>query len=366
MQKYIYTFTLILFFCLLFSCQKDEIDIAAHTLIIYMAADNDLSEDAVNNLQKIKEGYRNTGAKLLVFIDTAKEEPELLEINEKGTTLLKKYPEFNSVSAEGIKNVLNDAISLYPSESYGLVLWSHGTSWLPAGVRLKSPKAFGDDKGKQLNITDLADALPVKFDFILFDACLMGAVEVAYELKEKTNYILAPSTETIADGFPYDIIVPELLSAKPDLKKTAKLYFDFYNSQYAEYRSATVSVINTQELNALSEEMKKLIQSEGFHFQSFNRSAVQRLDTYSEQYHFDLLDFIEKSFISDKTAFKAQLNRTILYKAHTPRFIEMYEIRTYCGLSCYIPHFQCNDLNTYYSTLKWSVETGISEYLKAP
>ena len=354
----------VFFLFILSSCRNEDRDIlkeAKHTLIVYMAADNDLSEDATNDLREMVTGYRNTGANMLVFIDTANEPPKLFEIKENRSLLLKIYPEFNSASAKEINNILSEITALYPSDSYGLILWSHGTSWLPSGSILKS---FGDDSGKQINIPELAEALPVQFEFILFDACLMGAVEVAYELKDKAHYIIAPSTETIADGFPYEIIIPELLAAQPDLKKAANLYFDFYNRQHGAYRSATVSLINTQELIALAEEMKKLIQAEGFYLSDFDRFSVQRLDVYTEQYHFDLLDFADKLYVSNKNSFIDRLNKTALYKAHTPRFIEMYDINTYCGLSCYIPHPQRKDLNAYYSTLKWSVDTSISDFLQ--
>jgi Clostripain family. len=355
---------LVFFLLILYSCRNEDRDIlpeAQHTLIVYIAGDNDLSEDATNNLRQMEIGYRNTGAKMLVFIDTANEPPKLLEINGNRSLLLKTYPEFNSASAKGINNILSEITVLYPSDSYGLILWSHGTSWLPAGSILKS---FGDDSGKQINISELAEALPVQFEFILFDACLMGAVEVAYELKDKAHHIIAPSTETIADGFPYALIIPELLAARPDLNKTAKLYFDFYNKQHGANRSATISLINTQGLGTLAEEMKKLIQTEGFNFSDFDRYSVQRLDVYTEQYHFDLLDFIDKLYIGNKNSFIGQLNKTMLYKAHTPRFIELYDINTYCGLSCYIPHPQRKDLNAYYSTLKWSIDTSVSDFLQ--
>ena len=46
-----------------------------------MAGDNDLSEDAINNLRQMEIGYRNTGAKMVVFINTANEPPKLLEIS---------------------------------------------------------------------------------------------------------------------------------------------------------------------------------------------------------------------------------------------------------------------------------------------
>jgi hypothetical protein len=211
-----------------------------------------------------------------------------------------------------------------------------------------------------MNIVDLAESLPVKFGFILFDACLMGSVEVAYELKDKTDYILASSTETIYEGFPYDKIIPELSKSQVDLPKAAQCYFDYYNSLQGAYRSATVSVIATGELSRLAGEMNKIVsgnEPDG----SFERTSVQRLDVYGEQYTFDLADFVEKAFPGvDKSAFIAQLNRTVLYKNAMPEFLSEYEITAYCGLSCYILHPSRVDLNEYYGTLSWYVAGGIN------
>jgi hypothetical protein len=83
------------------------------------------------------------------------------------------------------------------------------------------------------------------------------------------------------------------------------------------------------------------------------------LDVYAEQYTFDFLDFVNKAFPeTDKTALTEQLNRAVLYKAHTAGFIGMYDINTFCGLSCYIPHPSRDDLNSYYRYLNWSQASG--------
>ena len=55
-----------------------------------------------------------------------------------------------------------------------------------------------------MEITELAAALPHNYEFILFDCCLMGGIEVAYEFKDKCEYMLFSPTEILADGFPYE------------------------------------------------------------------------------------------------------------------------------------------------------------------
>ena len=354
-----FLFYLLVFVALFVSCNKDDGDNdnqPHRTLIIYMAADNNLSADAWDNIRDMESGFTEKGANLVVFVDTADDSPQMLKIRKGGSDCVKTYPEFNSTDVGQMRQVLSDIINSYPASSYGLVLWSHGASWLPAGSRLRS---FGEDSGKQMNISDLAANLPVKFDFILFDACLMGSVEVAYELRNKTDYILASSTETIYLGFPYKQIVPELLNPNPDLRKVATDYFNSYDRLVGTYRSATVSVIDTKELENLAAVTAQLIGNQAFDAGAFNRESVQRLDVYGEQYTFDFLDFLEKAFPdADFRQLEEQLSKTVLYKAHTPEFIEEYAIETFCGLSCFVPHPKREDLNEFYQGLGWCLDSG--------
>ncbi|MCL2651701.1 MAG: clostripain-related cysteine peptidase [Candidatus Azobacteroides sp.] len=351
---------IILFLLIVISCQKEEIqkNPATRTIIAYMAANNDLAGDAFVGLQQMVQGFSEKGVNLIVFIAESGENPQLVEIHPGKEKVVKTYSVLNTADPAVLKEVLQDAVDLYPAQEYGLILWSHGSSWMPNGNGLRS---FVNDNGNRMNIPDLANSLPVKFKFILFDACLMGAVEVAYELKDKTDYIIASPTETQETGFPYDVIIPKLLQPAIDYNAVAQTYFDYYNVQQDAYQSATVSVLETQQLTALAAAMKQLCENNPVNMASFDRTSVQRLDVYEEQYVFDLLDFVNKIFPNaNKDDFIAQLNKVVLYKYHTPQFIMLYDINTFCGLSCYIPLATRSDLNAYYKTLKWYRDAGLS------
>jgi len=359
-MKHIFLYpTLIL---LLFSCSKyEDPQPPTRTVIAYLAADNDLWADALRSIEEMKSGFREGGARLVVFADIAGDVPYIIEIGVNTAKTVKVYPELNSANASTMRRVLEDIIKMYPSESYGLILWSHGSSWLPGDVRLRS---FGYDSGVQMNIPELAAALPVRFDYILFDACLMASVEVAYELRHKTNFIVASSAPTIYTGFPYEDVLPELLSLRPNLRRVAEGYFDYYqNIMTGIFQSATISVVDAREMENLATATRRIMESGSFDITAFDRTSVQRLDTYEEQYLFDFLDFINKSFPqADKNELLAQLNKTVLYKAHTATFMNQFSIETFCGLSCYIPLDSRSDLNAYYQQLEWSKASGLYSY----
>lgn len=348
----------VVFLLLMSGCDKpDHDDRVNRTVLIYMAADNDLSDNALRNIEQMKSSYPVDGKNnLLVFVNLPEEKPYLIKIEADTEIVIKQYEEFNSLEVQNMRRVLVDMIGMYPANEYGLVLWSHGSSWLPPNFQTRS---FGEEKGLQMDITELSDALPVKFDFILFDACLMGSVEVAYELKDNADYIIASSTETLYTGFPYDMIIPDLIAASPDLQKVAKKYMDYYRQLTGIYRSATISVINTKELKKLAEITSMLLGENSINMDLFNRSTVQRLDCYEEQYLFDFSDFMHKGFPDSQTEpFDNQLQKVVLYKAHTDEFMGDFFINTYCGLSSYIPLKSRDDLNNYYQRLKWYIDSG--------
>jgi hypothetical protein len=86
-------YLIIITFCFIVSvvsCGKGE-DTAIfptnRTVIVYMAADNDLSEDARDNLGEIQNGYEEKGTNLIVFIDLADDVPQILKIKRGGSQI---------------------------------------------------------------------------------------------------------------------------------------------------------------------------------------------------------------------------------------------------------------------------------------
>ena len=58
-----------------------------------------------------------------------------------------------------------------------------------------------------IDISTLAEGIKLsglKMQFILFDACYMGNVETAYELKDVTNFLISSSSEVMGEGFLQD------------------------------------------------------------------------------------------------------------------------------------------------------------------
>lgn len=367
--KTIALYSLYFYGLLLYGCKDPDIrpphpTKAARTVIVYMAANNNLRQDALNNINQMERAVNDADGNLIVYIKTSSSSSHLLRIRpDVGSTIIsdtiKTYQTDNSADPEHLKAVIADAQEAYPADSYGLILWSHATSWAPpSGFRLKS---FGLDDDTEMDIRDLKYALPDNLTYLIFDACSMASAEVVYELKDKASYILASPTETISEGYPYDQITPHLFGSLDGLKIVARLYFEYYNSRQGDYQSATVSLIQTGQLTELANRTKQLLENHPFAAADYNRDQIQRLD-FDPLFPisgYDFLDFLAKNF--DEAVYlpvAEQLEKSVIYKAHTTSFIGE-TIHAFSGLSCYIPR-QNEPFYTYYKTLQWSDDSGFN------
>jgi len=88
-----------------------------------------------------------------------------------------------------LKDFIKYGIENYPADHYMLIIDDHGGGW--RGACLDEQNGAGD----MMTISEMKNALKwdgaPKFDLIVFHACLMSMVEVAYELKECANYLVA-------------------------------------------------------------------------------------------------------------------------------------------------------------------------------
>lgn len=69
---------------------------------------------------------------------------------------------------------------------------------VPAGITRSVIK----DNHYEMSLQDFASAIPDgQFNFILFEGCFMAGLEVAYELKDKTQYIVGFISRNAFTGF---------------------------------------------------------------------------------------------------------------------------------------------------------------------
>jgi len=352
LHKQLAIFLLLLSFL---ACKKSPADqepvLPGRSVLIYIGANNNLHDDALTTVKNIIEGAKSvSNGSLVVYLKTQSSSC-LLKISTGKPAVsvdtVKNYTSGNSSDPVFLSQVINDARACAPAKSYGLVLWSHATSWAPA------TESFGSDDFKEMDIKDLKNALPGDLEYLMFDACSMSAMEVVYELKEKAKYILASPAEVLSSSFPYDRILPHLFEDEEGLKTVARKFIGYYKEQSGLYASATVALIKSAEMEKMASLSKDLLARKRPVY-PYHLDKVQSMD-FDEGglAAYDFMSFLENNYqAADLQALKEQLGKLVLFKDHTASFFDT-PIKDYCGLSIYSP--VTNDpLKNYYSTLNWA------------
>lgn len=381
-------YILLLLLFALAGCSKSEdaprYPHSSRVVLVYMAGDNSLGSYAQENLDAMARGMASAPAasRTIAYVDTPGERPRLVEVTAGGSTTLHTWPGLhNSASVATVREVIGLVRSMAPADRYGLVLWSHGLAWMPSWAtgylarskarmeeRWPATKWFGQDTGESpagyLDTEQLAQAIPSGvFDWILFDACFMASAETLYALRDKAARIVCSPAEVIADGFPYTKIMPELLRSEPDLRAVCESYYRHYADDVRpSYRSATVSLVETPELEALAAATASVLAAalaaDPGVLADMDLNRIQPLDRYRRHFLFDMGSIVKlletRGLVPAPVAgaWRAQLARTVPYEAHTPTMLGL-ALDECCGLSMYVPVSAYADLNEYYLTLGW-------------
>ena len=379
-------------------------------LVYYCAGFNDLSSNIQSNLSVLKKAdlpFKGSKHKLLTFTHFATTNNDfntltpshLVQLTKDfgkihADTLLTLEPTRYATDPEVMHEVLEAVRNMNPNAHYGLVVSSHGTGWLPAGKYSSGSviqfsnrrhaeglpiyrynenpdepkvKTFGAEVkmqngqklSQEMSIQSMAAAIPMHLDYLLFDACLMGGVEVAYEFKDVADKVAFSPTEVLADGFDYSDI-STLLSDTPSIEGFCKLYFDHYDKMNSY---ATITVVNSSGMEAFAQTCKTLFSKYRSSIYALNTlSGVQPYFRSGHHWFYDLQDILQKAGMSpaDKNLFQQALDSCISYKATTPMFLSI-DIVTYSGLSMYMPGAGDAGLNEFYKTLKWNKATDLVE-----
>ena len=349
---------------LLSACWKEEADHVPvppnRTILFYMAGDNSLGDETQEKIDALAAAWNVGGnSHLLVYQDRGEEYmPRLLEVKTgtdgKGTVeVLEEYKDENSASFKVFTRVLNDMVRYCPGSDYGLVVFSHSSGWLPTGT-FAQPRSVVTDRDTEFDLINFARAIPNgQFRFIVFESCLMAGAEVAYELKDKTGYILASSAEILSPGFTplYGGMLEKFYKATPDLAGFAREYYEYCNRLSGDSRSATVSVISTAGLAPLKSLLARA-ESNVEHWEWVERDGIQHFDRRAKDYLFyDLEGYVKAIGTPDEiNELAGILEGSVLYKAATEEFMSGdkygYAIGQHCGMTIYIPVAKFKELNT--------------------
>ena len=410
-QSFFKTTLCLISLLMILSCITEEIiePEKKRTILFYIGSDtNGLDNGSVGDeprqqIDAIRAGWIPGRGELIIYADQTNRPPCLMRINETrnkdglfGIDTLQIYPEENSADAAVLNRVIHTVVRDFPADSYGLLFFSHASGWLPEGALThprsaqSNPRSLVIDKGdgviREMSYTDFAAAIPDNlFDFIIFDACLMADVLSMYELRNKTEYVLASSAEIVSPGYTpiYQNEIKKLVDTRQSTRLVvtgfAQSYMDYIKKTYSEediYCSATLSVIRMDEMPNLASTVKDALNGKRIDETTLAVDLIQRFDRPNKlivsgqrkNRYFDLEHVIETVALdSHIESFRAQMKKTVVWKSHTKRFLltdsgsgnpnyadyDGYFINHHSGLTTYIEQTAYPVLNVAYQNSSW-------------
>ena len=401
MKKYL----LLLFTAILWSSCDDDNDLkpaieeAPITVLAYLVGENNLDGALKENIRTMFLGLSkmNCSATLIVYWDGNSgigniETPVLIKYKNDGqgkingqklknktwtlseildvAEIVKEYPDQVSTNKQVMSQVLKDMTALAPTTQVGLVAGSHASSWISPSSRAR---AFGDDAGNSIEISDMAEAMSGTnrvFDFLLFDACLMGSAEVCYDFKDVVHYQIASVLEIPADGFPYDLMIGNLYEGTVEgYRKACQAYIDYYGlrvDQGVQNSWGTISLFDSHKIQNLSQEIQEQIIS---HKEKLRNFDVSELQEYGKRYQYKYISVDIKQFVevlNDGNLpkdFETALNDAVVYSGYLDKASSNasdYVINkdNYSGLGIYVPVEGKYEWNRYFKTISWYTAAG--------
>ena len=389
-----------------------------NVMLLYSAGYNNLSSPMLRNITELEEGYvpmdMSSNDVMLIFNRrtegylnfTSLVPPVLMEVKrnwqgEVQVDTVKTWPaETKASSAETLHEVLYYIKEHYPADGYGVVFSSHATGYLPEGY-YSNPEGSSGDEGDdddvwsvsnrtrrvrhfeaepltkslgadysgvvgenlesfEIELPALAEAIPMHLDYFLFDACLMGGIEVAYELKDKCDIIGFSPTEVLSQGFYYDSMGKYLLGGKvPDPEAVCREYLDKYLQ--GSTKAASVTVVDCRKIGPLVNVCKTLFEKYRNEIAGLSPTGIQVYFRDNKHWFYDLEDILLHAGIneSEKALLAQALDDFIIFKGHTDTFFTI-NFSHYSGLSMFLPSHSGDQLKLYYrDKIAWNKATAL-------
>lgn len=316
------------------------------TLMVYMAADNDLESEAIANLKQME--HSNFGKmNVLVLLDRAEEydrtngdwtDTRLFEVTHDSTnsnyilserldcSILglskREQTELNMASYTVLRNFITFGKNEYEAEKYALIIWGHGTGWRYASVEGTRAVAIDDKTNTYMSVIDEGKAVrDMNLAVIGFDTCFGGTIENLYELKDASAYTVASPSITPSHGWNYTKLLEDLSQSNFSESEIARIMAESSSAKTSLYDNAKLSdVFNCVESfsEALSDSitsnetrqdiLEKLLSVKSYSYSSFPCDMF--LDIYSMADQFSLSENVS-------VAQKSQTLKTALNEAGT-------------------------------------------------
>jgi hypothetical protein len=276
------------------------------TFMVFLNGDNNLEGAAIDDFLEMAQVGSDDGVNIIVqmdrhnawdssygdwdntrrFVITAGDDPGMDPLMDLG--------EVNMGDPDVLTDFILWGLDKYKANHYILVIWNHGDGWRiqqqrvaerEATLRVEGeafpgmkavswddsnidPSTGKDGDPLYLHEVGLAlrhayDATSITLDVVGFDACLMGMIEVAYEIKNYADFMVASEETEPGDGWPYDTILDDLVGLERvrDPENLAKVIVERYGEFYGPHGDETQAAYDLAEICSFTDRINHFVRT---------------------------------------------------------------------------------------------------------
>lgn len=353
-----------------------------NTLFVFMPytannnGDNSLYYSLKGNIEDMERAIEQEkglgNSQLIVFISENIKTSHLIYISynkNKGKCqrdTLKTYTDYDYTIPDGITSLLTSIKQMAPANNYSMIIGCHGEGWMPKPKSTQT-RYFGGT-AIPIDISDFNEGIKnagMKMNFILFDDCYMSGIEVAYQLRESSNYLIASTSEMIAYGMPYHIILKYLLYDTPDYDALCRDFTSFYKTytyNLTPMPYGTIAVTDLGYTEEMATFMKTVNSTHTFDIDKID--DVQDLDVehYTPTVYFDFGSYLHVlcgDEVETYTEGTKLLDKLVPYKGTTGMIYsgagnKSLKLKEYSGLTISDPSINSSAIDTKTQTAWWN------------
>ena len=360
---------------------------AEWTVMVYLAADNNLESAGIDDINDMEMVGSTSDVNIVVQVDRI---PGYDISNDNWTTTRRYYitqdsnpiqinsqlisdlGELNMGDPQTLVDFANWAMTNYTAKKYLLVIWNHGGGF--RSVNLARDIAWDDTSGgDKITMPELEDALSMisaqmgkKIDIVGMDACFMAMTEVAYQIKDYVDIMVASEEAEPFDGWPYDTILSQLVSNPlMSSEELAADIVDKYIFSYS-YGNVTLSAIDLSYMDTLTSQLSNLafaIMSDSLTPKGKYILASTSSQHYGDWDFIDLYDFCNQLLVYSNNInvknIALSIQQTLNYAVIKSGYSGLGVSRSR-GLSIYFPYYYYHN---YYNHTNFAQDTFWDEML---
>lgn len=344
------------------------------TIIMYLpysgSGSNDLYPFFEQNILDVEQSIKQAGGLgtnnlYVVIADHSPARVYLYRVRMEGTECvhdtIKRYDYPRLMDAQWITRVINDVRSISNTPKYAMLVGCHGNGWLPPmdNVARAKTRWFGGP-GYAISIADFAQGIQqagIKLEYLVFDDCYLSCAEVAYDLRNATNTLIASTSEVMAAGMPYAKVFQYLAAPQPNFGQLVNDYIAYYQSTATPY--ATIGVINTQYIQPMAQLMRQV--NATYTWNTANNYQLQDLDGsyFSPTVYFDFGSYARALFGSNLalySQYRALMAQLVPYRGNTAYIYNASGTKTlvneFSGITISDPSVNTGQYGYHVATLK--------------